>query len=185
MNKTRKKQGFTPTPVKRGGKPTDELSGTRKILPQSRQHKSLVWGFTLVELLVVLTIIGILAIVVMASLTDAQARSRDSKRVSEIRSLQEGLAMYLDNHSTFPLQTTAVVLNGGPSDNVESALKTENILKSNIIDPLDGQIINGFVFHYWYVTDATGKTYTITYCQETTAMQGQTKNCSNTVSQSH
>lgn len=48
-------------------------------------------GFTLVELLVVIGIIGILATVVTLSLSDARAKGRDAKRVSDITQIGKGL----------------------------------------------------------------------------------------------
>ena len=48
-------------------------------------------GFTLVELLVVIGIIGILATVVTLSLADARAKGRDAKRLSDITEIGKGL----------------------------------------------------------------------------------------------
>ena len=55
-------------------------------------------GFTLIELLVVVAIIGILATVVLGSLSDARAKARDAKRVNQLKSFQTALELYnLDN----------------------------------------------------------------------------------------
>lgn len=50
-------------------------------------------GFTLIELLVVIAIIGILSAVVISSLNTARMRSRDTKRLSELKSLQVAIEM--------------------------------------------------------------------------------------------
>lgn len=64
-------------------------------------------GFTLVEMLVVLAIVGILTGVVLASTTAARSQARDSARTSNIKEIQLGLALYFDVNRSYPsgLQT--------------------------------------------------------------------------------
>lgn len=62
-------------------------------------------GFTLIELLVVIAIIGILSSVVLASLNDARQKSRDAKRVADIKQVQLALQLRFDNESNFPTQS--------------------------------------------------------------------------------
>ncbi len=50
-------------------------------------------GFTLVELLVTIGIIGILATVTVVSVGSARAKARDSKRVSDVKQIQSGLEL--------------------------------------------------------------------------------------------
>lgn len=65
-------------------------------------------GFTLIELLVVIAIIGILSSVVLASLNSAREKSRDAKRVSDMKQLQLALELYYDaNSSAYPTAATA------------------------------------------------------------------------------
>ena len=60
-------------------------------------------GFTLIELLVVIAIIGILSSVVLASLAVARRKSRDARRVADIKSLQIALELYYTaNSNTYP-----------------------------------------------------------------------------------
>ena len=56
-------------------------------------------GFTLIELLVVIAIIGILASVVLASLNTARKKSRDARRVADIKQIQLALELYFDGNS--------------------------------------------------------------------------------------
>jgi len=62
-------------------------------------------GFTLIELLVVIAIIGILSSVVLASLNDARQKSRDAKRVADIKQLQLALELFFDANSSYPTTT--------------------------------------------------------------------------------
>ncbi len=59
-------------------------------------------GFTLIELLVVIAIIGILSSVVLASLNSARQKSRDAKRVSDVKQLQLALELYFDSLGQYP-----------------------------------------------------------------------------------
>lgn len=53
-------------------------------------------GFTLIELLVVIAIIGLLASVVIASLSSARAKGRDARRVADLKSIQLANELYFD-----------------------------------------------------------------------------------------
>ena len=72
-------------------------------------------GFTLMELLVVIAIIGILSSVVMASLSGARAKARDSERITEIAQLQLALELYYNNCKQYPSTLATSANNGCPS----------------------------------------------------------------------
>jgi len=60
-------------------------------------------GFTLIELLIVIAIIGLLSSVVLASLNDARAKSRDVSRKATLRSLQSALELYYSSNGAYPV----------------------------------------------------------------------------------
>jgi type II secretion system protein G len=64
--------------------------------------KSFKRGFTLLELLIVIAIIGILITVGAASYSSAQKKARDSRRMQDMKSLQSALEQYYSNNNTYP-----------------------------------------------------------------------------------
>lgn len=59
-------------------------------------------GFTLIELLVVIAIISLLSSVVMASVSSARMKSRDARRVEDLRHIRTALELYFDDHGYYP-----------------------------------------------------------------------------------
>jgi len=60
-------------------------------------------GFTLLELLVVISIIGLLSSFLVASLSQARAKARDTRRKAELRSMQTALELYFNDNNGYPV----------------------------------------------------------------------------------
>jgi prepilin-type N-terminal cleavage/methylation domain-containing protein len=69
-------------------------------------------GFTLIELLVVVAIIGILMAAGVVAYTNAQKSARDSRRQSDIRSMQDAFEQYFSQNSSFYSSTCAAMATG-------------------------------------------------------------------------
>jgi prepilin-type N-terminal cleavage/methylation domain-containing protein len=59
-------------------------------------------GFTLIELMIVVAIIGVLASVAIPSFGSMQLRSKAAERTAIVQSLKRGLEVYFLNHESIP-----------------------------------------------------------------------------------
>lgn len=60
-------------------------------------------GFTMIELLVVIVILGILSALGLGSFTAAQQKSRDSRRKSDLKAIGVALETYYNDYGNYPL----------------------------------------------------------------------------------
>ena len=80
-------------------------------------------AFTLIELLVVISIIGLLATLSVISFNSARIKSRDTKRLADVKRVQIALESYYNNVGAYP-ETLGVTLNNNTGTYV--ALVSEN-----------------------------------------------------------
>jgi prepilin-type N-terminal cleavage/methylation domain-containing protein len=69
----------------------------KSILPKFKK------GFTLVELLVVMAILGILATITLANFSSSQRKGRDAQRKSDLRQIANALEAYMNDHGEYPI----------------------------------------------------------------------------------
>jgi prepilin-type N-terminal cleavage/methylation domain-containing protein len=62
-------------------------------------------GFTIVELLIVIVVIGILALLVITTYSGIQAKARNSKRQTDIQSVQTQLEAFFSQNGYYPSLT--------------------------------------------------------------------------------
>lgn len=59
-------------------------------------------GFTLVELLVVISILGVLVTIGLTSFRSSQARGRDTERKSDLKQVASALELYYSDYGKYP-----------------------------------------------------------------------------------
>ena len=63
-------------------------------------------GFTLIELMVVIAIIGILSAILLANFGAAKSKSRDGQRISDVAQIRLALAGYFNQCNVYPANLT-------------------------------------------------------------------------------
>ncbi len=106
-------------------------------------------GFTLLELLIVIVIIGILALLIIPNITSAPKKARDTKRKTDITTVRKGLEEYFVNNNIYPAALTDLQTGSAP------------IVKTLPLDPK-----NTGAFVYTYTPANTNTTYTLNACLE-------------------
>jgi general secretion pathway protein G len=66
-------------------------------------------GFTLIELLVVIAIIGLLSTLSVVALGSARQKSRDSKRLSDLKQVQTALELYYTDNNSYPVESAVTL----------------------------------------------------------------------------
>ncbi len=128
-------------------------------------------AFTLVELLVVISIIGILSSFAMVSLNTARIKARDALRSGEMNQLRTALVMYFDDYLTYPVCGTVDLMapDFGATDAcynlIEPDLRSDtpphiSKMPYDPMNPTNDPIVDP-VQLYGYVSD--GKMFFITY----------------------
>ncbi len=85
-------------------------------------------GFTIVELLIVIVVIGILALLVITTYAGIQAKARNTKRQTDLKSLQTKLEAYYNDNGYYPNL-------GDVSSNVWLQANMKGIDTTSTVDP--------------------------------------------------
>jgi len=113
-------------------------------------------GFTLIELLVVIAIIGLLSTLAVISLNNARAKSRDSKRVADVKQMMTALELYFNDYNQYPTYITDTNFTGRYMQNLPQ-----------IAMPQDGSCDvndNNYTDNYVPTGASPHTSYTVTYC---------------------
>jgi type II secretion system protein G len=121
-------------------------------------------GFTLVEILVAIAIIGILATVLLANFQGIRARARDAQRKRDLNEVRTALRLYYNDNQAYPNNNASGQINEGCSTNPCSwgSGVLEDYMEQLPNDPLSGQ-------EYFYVRNNAGDSFDLYACLENTA----------------
>ncbi len=75
-------------------------------------HREYRRGFTIVELLIVIVIIGILATITIVSFNGIQAKARDSQRLQDAKTIVQALEIYKTQNGVYPDEVQTVGAGG-------------------------------------------------------------------------
>lgn len=139
-------------------------------------------GFTLVELLVVISIIGLLSSVILSALNSARAKAEDNKHIQSLSQLKRAMELYYDQNGSYPQLPVASSwrINSWDAPGNFFIPKDNNRLAAlapYLSSRPSGKIIPPFCFlcgGYFYKVSTNGQEYKITLMR-----QGTVNNISN------
>ncbi|MDP3953749.1 MAG: type II secretion system protein [bacterium] len=120
-------------------------------------------GFTLIEMLIVIAVISILAGIVLVGITGFQSSARDTKRIGDLRSIQNSLELYYTRCGFYPQNTGTAntPCTGGTAiaswDHLADAFVRVGIITAAVKLPNDS--LSGK--DYFYGVDGQGFNYVI------------------------
>lgn len=124
-------------------------------------------GFTIVELLIVIVVIGILAAITIVAYNGIQQRARDTARKSDLALIAKSLKLYYVDNGDYAVSGCGSSGNGwldysySGVSSIAACLKRDNHLSKDITDPINTNINscsigNENCYHYLKYTCAMG-----------------------------
>lgn len=121
------------------------------------KQKSSRKGFTLIEMLIVIAIIGILSSIVLVGLGPVQRRGRDARRQADLRGAQNALELYYNKCGRYPGSGSCGDTPVSEWDDLSDAIAASGIGVPKL--PNDPSAASGK--SYYYGTPVDGSSYMI------------------------
>jgi type II secretion system protein G len=120
-------------------------------------------GFTIVELLIVIVVIGILAAIVIVAYQGVTARANDTSRIDSITKIRKGLELYKTINGTYPTATNSGTssANGYPGggwevSSIQGSTWLNKLLPYIQPIPTDPRNDSTYFFYYYFYINNTG-----------------------------
>ncbi|MBI1857111.1 prepilin-type N-terminal cleavage/methylation domain-containing protein [Candidatus Saccharibacteria bacterium] len=129
-------------------------------------------GFTIIELLIVIAIIIILAALVLNNFQGAQAKARDTQRVTDINNIHSKLEEYYNENNYYPSTFTASTFPGIDGESLKDPKGQTVTINAAVADQTAAQAVAnpGTGNNYLYVPyncTGTGNTECVGYVLKT------------------
>lgn len=98
-------------------------------------------GFSLIELLVVISIIGVLTTVLVMNFVGSRERARDAQTIQNLNSLKNALRMYYNDNQSYPLLESNLQTNLVTGGYIESLGTTSSSFYYAVINNGDGFVL--------------------------------------------
>lgn len=150
----------------------------KKFLPKLVHGKNKK-GFTLVELLVVITILAILMTIGIAVYSGVQKNARDLRRKTDLRSIKIALDLYYQSNGKYPTVASRVFSGAAPSEWI-TGLNTAYMTQGVPVDPFgqtsgDPTAAAG-AYRYAYDSQACGAPTVIYPAEQSYVLAAQLEN---------
>lgn len=89
-------------------------------------------GFTIVELLIVVVVIGLLAAITIVAYNGIQQRGRDAERSAEMNTIEKALALYFIDNGSYPTCTNTVYVPGSTAGGCNFTVITSSLVPKYI-----------------------------------------------------
>jgi type II secretion system protein G len=131
-------------------------------------------GFTIVELLIVIVVIGILAAITIVAFNGVQDRSKATAKINDIKSIQKAIELYYAQNGTYPNTNNSWRFQRSVGNDFIPGLVPEFIAKlPEVTDGPTGSTSNNT---YIYRSNASGSDYKLMRLYQPSVPSGESAN---------
>ncbi len=134
------------------------------------------FGFTLLEVLVVVAIGGLILSIALATMSNARQRSRDARREQDMKQIQSTLNLYAATIRAFPTCAATSTVVAAGTDCLSVALVGAGAIPKVALDPINagsGICADGSTDFLYCYQSTNGSVYTLSYKLETNTIKGK------------